>query len=384
MLVFFYLLVFVFGAAIGSFLNVCISRLPYEKSLLWPPGSRCGHCLKPIRFFDNIPLVSYWLLGGRCRMCGGRFSVRYFMVELLTALGWVALFHLEVVENIHRLAMVDPIALRQIGWIPWQAWVYFGHHVILLSLLIVAAICDLEDREIPLGVTLFGTMVGLASSMLWAWPWPYTMAEVMPAAAANQPWWGLPVQRMPKLALYPWPIWGPLPEWLPAPGTWQLGLLTGLAGMLAGSFLLRTVRFLFNLGLGASYLESRGGDALGLGDADLMMMAGAFLGWQPIIIAFFVSVFPGVLFGMILLIVYRNAALPFGPALACGVLITWLGWSWIGPRVMPLFFHPTLMLILLVGSAVLLLLPACCCGPAAGCVAEKVDPDASVQPLATP
>ena len=54
--------VFVFGAVIGSFLNVCIYRLPLEKSILWPPTSRCGHCLQPIRWYDNIPLVSYWWL----------------------------------------------------------------------------------------------------------------------------------------------------------------------------------------------------------------------------------------------------------------------------------------------------------------------------------
>jgi leader peptidase (prepilin peptidase)/N-methyltransferase len=355
MLAFYYLFVFIAGAVIGSFLNVCISRLPYEKSLLWPPGSRCGHCLKPIRFFDNIPLLSYWLLGGRCRMCGGPFSIRYFVVELLTGLGFVALFHFEVVENVHRLAMIDPIALRQIGWVPWQAWVFLGHHATLFSLLLVAAICDWEDREIPLGLTMFGTLVGLVSSMIWAWPWPYTLNEMIPPAIANQPWWGLPIQRMPKYALYPWPPWWPLPGWAPAPGTWQFGLCTGLAGMLAGSFLLRGVRFLFNLGLGSAYLESRGGDALGLGDADLMMMAGAFLGWQPIVVAFFVAVFPGVLMGMILLMVYRSAALPFGPALACGVVLTWLGWSKIAPIVMPLFFHQTLLLVMFGGSAVILL-----------------------------
>src|SRR6185503_12420212 len=80
--------------------------------------------------------------------------------------------------------------------------------------------------------------------------------------------------------LYPWPLWGPLPEALP-PGSWQLGLVTGLVGALAGTFLLRAVGFLFGTGLGK--------EALGLGDADLMMMAGSFLGWQPIILAFFLS-----------------------------------------------------------------------------------------------
>lgn len=352
MLVIYYIFVFAAGAAIGSFLNVCISRLPYEKSLLWPPGSRCGKCLQPIRFLDNIPLLSYWLLGGKCRMCGAPFSMRYFFVELLTALGFVGLFHLEVVENIHRLAMVDRIAMLQIGLIPWQAWVVFVHHATLLSLLIVVALCDWEEREIPLGVTLFGTFVGLLSSVLWPWPWPYTVDQAKLGLPGEAGW----LLVDPRTAVYPWPIWWPMPEWLGEPGTWQNGLATGLAGMLAGSILLRIVRFLFNMGLGAAYLESRGGDALGLGDADLMMMAGSFLGWQPIVVAFFISVFPGLLLGLIQLLVYRTASLPFGPALACGVLLTWLGWHHIwGPQVLPLFFSSMLMMVLLAASAFFLL-----------------------------
>ena len=68
---------FVLGACVGSLLNVCIARLPQEKSILWP-SSRCGFCLRPIRWFDNIPLVSYWLLRGRCRHCGARIALREY------------------------------------------------------------------------------------------------------------------------------------------------------------------------------------------------------------------------------------------------------------------------------------------------------------------
>ena len=71
--------VFVIGAVVGSFINVCVARLPLEKSILWP-GSRCGKCLQPVRWYDNVPLVSYWLLRGRCRSCGERFSIQYFLV----------------------------------------------------------------------------------------------------------------------------------------------------------------------------------------------------------------------------------------------------------------------------------------------------------------
>src|SRR5436189_2671748 len=95
------LFVFLVGASIGSFLNVAIARLPLEKSLIWP-SSRCGACLQPIRWYDNVPLLSYLWLKGRCRTCGQAYSPIYLLVELGTALGFVGLFWLEVVEDIHH------------------------------------------------------------------------------------------------------------------------------------------------------------------------------------------------------------------------------------------------------------------------------------------
>ena len=77
-------IVFVFGAVIGSFLNVCIHRMPLDQSIVTPP-SHCPHCNQRIRWIDNIPLVSYLALGRKCRNCGVKISPRYFLVELLTA-----------------------------------------------------------------------------------------------------------------------------------------------------------------------------------------------------------------------------------------------------------------------------------------------------------
>src|SRR5574341_1450468 len=117
MMIFFWLpAVFVIGAIVGSFVNVAVSRLPLEKSLLWP-GSRCGSCFQRIRWFDNIPLISYWWLRGRCRNCGTSFSIRYFLIELATALGFVGLFYLEMMRNIHQWPVINPWAINQ-GFFP--------------------------------------------------------------------------------------------------------------------------------------------------------------------------------------------------------------------------------------------------------------------------
>ena len=83
--------VFIFGAVVGSFLNVCIFRIPAKTSII-KPLSQCPHCHHPIRFYDNIPIISFILLRGKCRDCGGKISWRYPLVELITALLALLLF----------------------------------------------------------------------------------------------------------------------------------------------------------------------------------------------------------------------------------------------------------------------------------------------------
>jgi len=351
---------FILGAAVGSLLNVCIWRLPLEKSVLWP-SSRCGHCLQPIKWYDNIPLVSYWLLRGRCRTCGARFSIRYFMVELFTGAVFAGLFLLEIVGNIHDLPFFKNQAWNiRNGLPPWQAWAFFAHHAILVSLLIVASICDWDRREIPLPLTLFGTALGLFSATLYPWPWPNNPAD--PGIVPPPPiaWW-LAEPRELGRGLYPWPLWGPLPPWMPL-GSHLSGFATGLAGALVGTWMLRGIRFIFTKGLGR--------EALGLGDADLMMMAGAFLGWQPVVIAFFLGAMVTLVFAIVQLIVYRDTSLPFGPGLAVGLVLTWLGWRWIGPAVQALLFNEVLIFIFVGGGAGIMLLMSAILrlfrGPASG------------------
>jgi leader peptidase (prepilin peptidase)/N-methyltransferase len=281
-------------------------------------------------------LLGYILRRGRCRCCGTAFPARCFVVELVTALGFFGLFYLTLVVNVPELPLLRrEHAAIALGQLPWQAWAVFGHQALLLSFLLAVSFIDLEHFEIPLPITVAGTLAGLVCAVLFPWPWPAT-----PLSPEEIHRHGLGVIMLPERGLYPWPFWYPLPESFQLGGNWQTGLATGLAGALAGSVLLRSVRFVFGIG--------RGKEGLGVGDADLMMMGGSFLGWQPIVIAFFVSVFPALLIGVVQLVVRGRQELAFGPSLALGVLLTLLTWRWIGPEVQLLFFDGWLLGLLAV------------------------------------
>lgn len=372
-------MVFLTGAVVGSFLNVCIYRLPLEKSPLWPLGSRCGHCLQPIRALDNLPLLSYWLLRGRCRTCAAPYSMRYFFIELGTALSFLALFHLECIADVHRFRFNPQLVNQVLGQqqADFACLIAFIWHATLLSFLIVATFCDIDHRTIPLPLTISGSVLGIIGATFLPWPWPYTPLQATPT---GQPFpvdnWMVSMLHRPYQGVYSWPVWGPLPEWLAPGGNWQTGLATGIAGFLAGTLTLRIVRFTFGLGIGAEYMDEAdpesvrwslpwrlwdwtgrvGGKTLGLGDADLMMMAGAFLGWQPTLAAFFLAVVPGLVFGMVQIFQRGDNALPFGPSLAIGAMIAAVGWQELGSPIMKTFFFNGSFLVSIVGLSCFLLL----------------------------
>jgi leader peptidase (prepilin peptidase)/N-methyltransferase len=330
-----FLFVLAIGASVGSFLNVCAYRIPYERSFLWP-GSRCGSCYKPIRLFDNVPLLSYWLLRGRCRSCGARFSVRYFLVELFTGAAFVGLYYLEVQRNVLGIPFLNS---NQVRWevthgVPsLTVWAVFFFHATLMSFLIAASLCDIDHMEIPLGITVAGTIVGLIGSAFFPWPFPNAGIPLRDPVPAFPLMIGVNPQA-PSPGLYAWPVWFPFPKGFPA-GSWQLGLLTGLAGAAAGNVVLRLVRFLFSIG--------RGIEGLGIGDSDLMMMAGSFVGWQVILVAFAAGVFPALVFGIVQVATRGKQAMPFGPSLAIGVMVALLCWSQIAPRAWLLLSDPVML-----------------------------------------
>ena len=131
-------LVLVIGACVGSFLNVVIYRLPAGESVVTPRSPcRCG---KPIAWYDNIPVLSWFLLRGRCRHCGERFSIRYSLIEAGTALVFLGLWHAG-------------------GWPVGLVWIVFA------GMMIPAAFIDLDTMEIPDRFSIGGFIIGMILSI---------------------------------------------------------------------------------------------------------------------------------------------------------------------------------------------------------------------------
>ena len=148
------ILVFIFGAIVGSFLNVCIYRLPKGRSIIFP-GSHCPNCGKKIHWFDNIPILSYIVLFGKARCCKTKISFRYFIVETLTAIAFLIFF------------------------IVFGFTAKFFAYLIFVSGLIVATFVDFEIQEIPDEVSIGGLIVGLVLSVLF----PSILNETLRAGA---------------------------------------------------------------------------------------------------------------------------------------------------------------------------------------------------------
>ncbi|MGO8735135.1 MAG: prepilin peptidase [Terriglobia bacterium] len=210
-----YIMVAVFGLVLGSFLNVCIVRLPRKLSIL-APRSHCPLCEHPIRWFDNIPLVSYLLLRGRCRDCHARISPQYAVVEALTAILLVATF-------------------RRFGLSP-----EFVKCSALVMMLIVLIFTDLRQRRIPHAVTVFGISLGVVLSF-------FIPVDNRPVAWLAE-----------RMGLF-------LSETVSS-------VLGAIAGAVTGGGLFYAVGEAFYI------LGGRQKEYLGFGDVMLMLMVGTFLG----------------------------------------------------------------------------------------------------------
>ncbi|MBL8014177.1 MAG: prepilin peptidase [Candidatus Omnitrophica bacterium] len=315
---------FFLGAIIGSFLNVCIVRLPHGKSVVFP-SSHCLKCQKNIAWYDNIPLLSYLFLFGKCRNCKAAISFRYFFVELITALSFLLFYQ------------------------------YFGFQIVLLPYLvmlcgfIVATFVDFEHRIIPDEVSMGGAVVGFVFSLF------------IPQLHGQDAFWKGGLWSLIGLlagggSIYVMGLLGNviiprsrrhLDEILKEEffqvmqplskerfdGLWKelerCGYLVdkGEIGNVLPSFW--EVKRAEDLKFGADFAGLQKKvykllrmDTMGGGDVKLMAMVGAFMGWKLALLSFFLAPFFGAIYGMIEKLRTKESTIAYGPFLVLGALIS--------------------------------------------------------------
>ncbi len=251
------------GLAFGSFLNVCIHRLPLRLSIV-KPRSRCPQCKEPIALWDNVPVLSYLVLRGRCRRCRNPISPIYPLVEVLTGgLFW--------------------ITFTRYGFSP-----EFVKYTLLGMLLLILIFTDLQERLIPHVVTVFGILVGTALS------WLVTVDHVVP------------VWLLGRMGIF-------------LDTAEAESFLGSLAGALVGGgsfYLIGTVFY---------YLKGKKKEYLGFGDVMLMTMVGCFLGVSLTLLTMFLGSLLGTLIGVPLEYTtqrFRQYEWPFGTYLGAAALVS--------------------------------------------------------------
>lgn len=259
---------FLLGLIVGSFLNVCIYRMPREESLVYPP-SHCPKCYQPIRAEDNIPVVSWLILRGRCRSCGLRISPIYPAVELFT--GLLFLFYYWR----FALTIVNPAGVAASNLYVFTTGALYLVHMAFICALLVAAFVDFKYLIIPDEISLGGAVFAVAASVIF----PEIHQSNMIAAH-------------PHLSSFASSLFGA------AVGA---GIIYSIGA--AGKLLLRK-------------------EAMGLGDVKLMAMIGAFLGWQMTLFVVFFSAILGTVYGGAHLAVTGKSRIPYGPFLAIAAVVS--------------------------------------------------------------
>ncbi len=254
--------VLVLGAIVGSFLNVVIHRVPNELSIVFP-NSACPNCKTPIKPYDNVPVLSWLILGGKCRSCKEKISARYPAVEFLTALVYVLVY-------------------SQIGFTP-----LLPVAVIFVSAIIALIFIDAGHMILPNVITypllIFALIVRAAFPLFFSASyftdlsfWPLSMLQTYPA--------------------------------------WLVSVAGAVLGALAGGGSLWLV--------GELWKRLRGVDAMGLGDVKMMFAVGALLGWRLAILSIFIGAFTGAVAGIAVIVRQKDrdlqAQIPFGIFLGIG------------------------------------------------------------------
>lgn len=263
-----YIFVFVFGTILGSFLNVVIHRVPNEESIVFP-NSACPKCKTPIKAYDNIPILGWLMLGGKCRSCKEPISPRYPAVELLTGLLFT-LVYWQVGFNAFL-----PVAL------------------IFTAVMIALVLIDAEHMILPNVITYPLLVFAIAVRVIY------------PIAFSAE--YFTDITYWPLTNLQAQPVW-----------------LISLAGAVLGA----AVGGGFLWAVGAAWKLLRGVDAMGLGDVKMMLGVGALLGWRLTILSIFLAAFSGAVIGIFLIVKQKDRDLqtqmPFGIFLGIGSLASLL------------------------------------------------------------
>ena len=353
--------IFAFGSCIGSFLNVVIYRLPRGKSLAHPP-SACPGCNKGIKFYDNIPLVSFLALGGKCRNCKMKISPRYFCIELLTGLFFIGVFYLYFIASVRRFEIADAAGFDMFTR---GGWTFYIVHMVLIASFIAASAIDMELWVIPLSLCWFVTAVGLIGSALAGFaidPGVIRDYHLLPVATAATSALALGAaiglaisllclakgiikisyegeddlddpnqddnfnhraEALKEIVfLMPIIICSLISYFLlRKAGFWieftQSHIVSGFMGSLWGYFVgcavVWATRILGTLGFGK--------EAMGLGDVHLMGAAGAIVGPFFATIAFFIAPFFGIVWAVYQMFFAKTRQIPYGPFLSLGVFV---------------------------------------------------------------
>ncbi len=385
--------IFALGCCIGSFLNVVIYRLPRERSLVHP-GSSCPHCGQAIRFYDNIPLLSWLMLRAKCRRCKGPISPRYFIIELLTGVVFLGLYFTYFYTGVRMSVHVN------------NAWFIYLIHIILLSAFIAASAIDLELWIIPLSICWFVTAVGVIGSAVGVYlveprllrdnlmlpiastktgalalgavvglgiswlllrtgvikrSYESAVAEDQEHPAEQKAEGAVPVPAGPgpfedpqfnhrlealREVVFLAPVIvgaiaaykvlgasGPVGRW------WSgivahpaiAGLLGSVFGYFVGCATVWATRILGTLGFGR--------EAMGLGDVHLMGAAGAVVGPIMVVIAFFIAPFFGLGWALFQMFFKKTRQIPYGPFLSIAVLTVMIFHDWILSRISVMLYR---------------------------------------------
>ncbi|MHC4877331.1 MAG: prepilin peptidase [Planctomycetota bacterium] len=339
---------FIIGTVVGSFLNVCIYRIPTRDRLLdslhaiVSPKSRCPKCGNGIPTRFNVPVLGWLLLRGRCYHCRGSISIRYPLLEFTNGLLWVIAYWMHIPDGLQATlsdsmvhGLYGPVGAAA-SWLPaacltprailhWQ----FIYHMVLIEALFVASFIDIDLRIIPDGSTVPAMIVGVLGAafvpVLYLTPVfhqePRIARELSFLLPDSVDWLIL------KTAV---------PGWIESLPHLH-GLTVSLAGLIIGG---GTVWLVRAIGFWALNRE-----AMGFGDVILMGLIGSFLGWQATLIIFFLAPLFALTVVAATWLFRRQRELPFGPYLSLAALVVVLFWRPMWRQFEPIFGSGPMLLV---------------------------------------